>query len=58
MRKCKKSKCALSLIYPYGDNATYACDEECYFSYCDKETKEGYIKSHFAEMIECGFVVK
>ena len=33
--ECKEGKCALSLIYPNSDNATYACDEKCYFSYCD-----------------------
>jgi hypothetical protein len=56
MCECKEDKCALSLIHPNGDSATYACDEECYFTYCDEKTKEGYIKTYPEEMKVCGYV--
>lgn len=56
MKQCKKGMCALGLIYPNGDNATYACDEECHFKYCDAENKEYYTKEFPAEMIKCGLI--
>lgn len=55
---CEKTKCALKLIYPNGDNATYACDDECYFSYCDDEIKEWYLKHYPKEMNECNCLEK
>jgi len=56
MSECKKDKCALRLIYPKGDNATWACDDECYFSYCGKEKLELYIKGHPEKMKVCGLI--
>ena len=54
--ECKEGKCALSLIYPNSDNATYACDEKCYFSYCDNKARDWYIKNHPEEMKKCGCI--
>ena len=54
MCECKEGMCALSMIYPDGDNSTYACDDECFFSYCDEAEKEKYIKNHPIQMKECG----
>jgi hypothetical protein len=56
MFRCKKNKCALSLIYPNVESATYACDEKCYFSYCNEKTKEFYIKKYSEEMGICTFI--
>ncbi len=53
MKECEKDKCALGLIHP--NSATHACDEECYFSYTDKKTKDSYIKTHPEEMSNCGW---
>ena len=56
MRKCKSGKCALELIYPNGNNSTYACDSKCYLSYCDKETKQWYLKNYPEQLKVCGCI--
>lgn len=56
MCECKKGKCALSLIYPKSNNATYACDDECYFSYCEEKLTKQFINSNPDEMKESGLI--
>jgi len=54
---CEKGKCALSLIYPNGDNATYACDSKCYFKTREgKKHKDWYIKHYPKQMKNCNAV--
>jgi len=39
---CKEDFCLLDKLYPNGDNATYACDSDCYLSYSTNTSGDRY----------------